>query len=254
MLLTMKTTKPKNDFKLRSNELKPRERIEAAGTASVASATELLAIILKTGTAGCDVMELSSRIINAFGSVEELVKCDYNTLKSEIQRYNKLNPTRKILGIGRVKMLELAAAFELARRGYVIKKDPKAPITSAEEAAQLFRKKVGMNASQEIFWVLPLDARRRPLADPISVALGTVNGVRVHPRDVFSLAVRWNAHSIVVAHNHPSGCASPSKADKELTWGLFAAGELMGIPLLDHVIFTDKSYYSFAENNALRLN
>ena len=105
-----------NDFKSRTTELKPRERIETAGSASVASAVELLAIILKTGAAGCDVMELSRRLIDAFGGVEELVKTDLNTLKNGVREYNRRNPERKILGLGRVKMLELAAAFELARR------------------------------------------------------------------------------------------------------------------------------------------
>ena len=98
-----------NNFKTRAAELKPREKIESAGTASTATAVELLAVILKTGGAGCDVMELSGRLIDAFGGVEELVKTDLNTLKSGVAGYNKRNPERKILGLGRVKMLELAA-------------------------------------------------------------------------------------------------------------------------------------------------
>lgn len=244
--------KTKNNFKSLARELKPRERIEAAGSAAAASATELLAVILKTGASGCDVLEVSRRLIDAFGGVEELVKCDYNSLKSGVAAYNKSHPERKILGVGRVKILQLAAAFELVRRGYTLRKDPKVPIKSAEMAAEHFRMTVGANTPQEKFWILPLDARRRPLADPMLVAIGTVNGVSVHPRDVFSHAVKWNAHSVVVAHNHPSGCPSPSKRDKELTWGLFAAGELMGIPLIDHIIFTDEAYYSFAEQGVLK--
>ena len=87
------------------------QRIEQAGTASVASGAELLAVILKTGSAGCDVMELSRRLIDAFGGVETLVKTDLNTLKSGIAAHNLRCPERKILGLGRVKILELTAAF-----------------------------------------------------------------------------------------------------------------------------------------------
>lgn len=243
-----------NDFKKRAVESKPRERIEKAGTAAVAGAAELLAIIIKTGTAGCDVMELSRRLIDAFGGVDALVKSDLNTLRGGIAAYNRANPGRKITGLGRVKTLQLAAAFELARRGYAARTAPAKTVSSAAEAAALFRSVLGENAGQETFWALPLDAKRRPLSEPQTIAVGTLNGVHVHPRDVFSIAVRWNAHSVVVAHNHPSGSALPSKRDIELTWGLYGAGQMMGIPLVDHIILTDKSHYSFADSGRLSEN
>jgi DNA repair protein RadC len=240
-----------NDFKNRALESKPRERIERAGSASVASAAELLAIIIKTGTAGCDVMELSRRLIDAFGSAEALVKTDLNTLRGGIAAYNAENPNRRITGLGRVKTLQLAAAFELARRGYAGRSAPAKAVMSSADAAVVFRAALGENAEKERFWALPLDTKRRPLSEPQVIAVGTLNGVNVHPRDVFSLAVRWNAHSIVVAHNHPSGSPQPSKRDIELTWGLYGAGKMMGIPLLDHVIVTEKSHYSFADSGRL---
>ena len=240
-----------NDFKKRAVESKPRERIEEAGTASVASAAELLAIIIKTGTAGCDVMELSRRLIDAFGSAEALVKTDLNTLRSGIKAHNAENPKRRIAGLGRVKTLQLAAAFELARRGYAARVESAKVIASSADAAAVFRAFLGENAEKEKFWALPLDTKRRPLSEPQTIAVGTLNGVNVHPRDVFSIAVRWNAHSIVVAHNHPSGSSQPSKRDVDLTWGLYGAGKMMGIPLVDHIIITDKSHYSFADNGRL---
>lgn len=241
-----------NDFKRRAVESKPRERIEEAGSASVASAAELLAVIIKTGTAGCDVMELSRRLIDAFGSADALVKTDLNTLRSGIKLYNDEHPNRKIVGLGRVKTLQLAAAFELARRGYAARVVPAKTIGSSADAAAIFRAVLGENAEKEIFWALPLDPKRRPLSEPQTIAIGTLNGVNVHPRDVFSIAVRWNAHSIVVAHNHPSGSSLPSKRDVDLTWGLYGAGKMMGIPLVDHIIITIKSHYSFADNGRLR--
>jgi DNA repair protein RadC len=240
-----------NDFKKRTAELKPRERIEAAGSASDASAVELLAVILKTGAAGCDVMELARRLIDAFGGVEELVKTDLNTLRSGVARYNKANPDRKILGLGRVKSLELAAAFELARRGYAVRRDPKKPVLSSAEAADVFRAAAKTDAEKETFWALPLDSKKRPLSDAQVISVGTANGVSVHPRDVFAIAVRWNASAIVVAHNHPSGSPAPSKRDDELTWGLYAAGKMMGIPLVDHIVLGAKSFYSYADNTRL---
>ncbi len=240
-----------NDFKSRATELKPRERIESAGTASVSTAVELLAVILKTGAAGCDVMELSRRLIDAFGGVEELVKTDLNTLKSGVAGYNKRNPDRKILGLGRVKMLELAAAFELARRGYAVRKDPKKPIRSSADAAEAFRAVMKSGAEREMFWVLPLDSKKRPLSDAVVLSIGTVNGVGVHPRDVFSIAVRWNASAIVVAHNHPSGSISPSSRDDELTGSLRDAGKMMGIPLADHLILGLDAHYSYADEGRL---
>lgn len=240
-----------NNFKERVLELKPRERIETAGSASVASAVELLAVILKTGAAGCDVMELSRRLIDAFGGVEELVKTDLNTLKSGVARYNKANPERKVLGLGRVKMLELAAAFELARRGYAGKKNPKKPIRSSAGAVEVFRVAMKIDAEREMFWALPLDSKKRPLADAQVISIGTANGVSVHPRDVFAAAVRWNASAIVVAHNHPSGDAFPSKRDDELTRGLGEAGKMMGIPLVDHIILGGKTFYSYADDHRL---
>ena len=243
-----------NDFKRRAVESKPRERIEEAGSASVASAAELLAVIIKTGTAGCDVMELSRRLIDAFGGADALVKTDLNTLRSGIKSYNDEHPNRKIVGLGRVKTLQLAAAFELARRGYAARVVPAKTIGSSTDAAAIFRAALGENAEKETFWALPLDPKRRPLSEPQTIAIGTLNGVNVHPRDVFSIAVRWNAHSIVVAHNHPSGSSLPSKRDVDLTWGLYGAGKMMGIPLVDHIIITNRSHYSFADNGRLGEN
>ena len=217
----------------------------------MASGAELLAVILKTGTAGCDVMELSRRLIDAFGGVETLVKTDLNTLKSGIAAYNQRCPKRKILGLGRVKILELTAAFELARRGYAARQTHVAAVASSADAAGLFRRMLSAGERQEKFWALPLDAKRRPLSEPQLIAVGTVNGVGIHPRDVFSIAVRWNAHSIVVAHNHPSGSSLPSKRDVDLAWGLYGAGKMMGVALVDHIIITENSHYSLADNGRL---
>ncbi len=149
-------------------------------------------------------------------------------------------------------MLALAGACELARRGYSGRRASKKPILSSEEAVAAFRSVMKVGTEKETFWALPLDAKKRPLAEAQVVSIGTANGVSVHPRDVFALAVRWNATGIVVAHNHPSGSLSPSKRDDSLTNGLCEAGKMMGIPLVDHVILAGDSYYSYADNDRLR--
>lgn len=230
-----------NEFKTRAVESKPRERIESAGTATVASGAELLAVILKTGTAGCDVMELARRLIDAFGSVEALVRTDLNGLRTGIDQYNRSHPERRVTGLGRVKTLELAAAFELARRGYASRPDLPSTLSTAADVAAYMRTWSDARAEQEVFWVIALDSKHRPLAEPQRVAVGTVNGVSVHPRDVFKVAVRWNAQSVIVVHNHPSGDPSPSREDIQLTRRLQEAAQMMGIPLLDHVILGDAS-------------
>ncbi len=238
-----------NDFKSRANGLKPRERIESLGSAASASAEELLAIILKTGAAGCDVMELSRRLIDAFGGIEELVRTDLNSLKATVTNYNKRNPSRKILGLGRVKIFELTAAFELARRGYGIKRNLNASINSASAAADILSSVVKNDADKECFLVLPLDGKKSPLSEPLVVALGASNVVSIHPRDVFSMAVKWNANAVIVAHNHPSGNIAPSEKDSELTKRLHEASKILGIPLLDHIILGAGNFYSFAEHS-----
>lgn len=241
-----------NNFKDQADELKPREKVMAAGNAADCSLAELLAILLKTGAAGCDVMELSRRIITAFGSAEALVRSDYGDIRAKVEEYNAKHPDRKISGLGAVKMVELAAAFELARRGLHFAARENGKISDPDSAARIFLSVMRRGEECEHFWVLPLDARQQPLSRPLAVASGTVNGVNVHPRDVFRPAVQKNACSLIVAHNHPSGDPAPSRQDIELTRQLKEASKMIGIPLLDHLILTDsEKRYSFRENGRI---
>jgi DNA repair protein RadC len=228
-----------NNFKSRASELKPRERIESLGPATSLSAEDLLAIILKTGASGCDVAELSRRLLDAFDGIEELVRTDYNSLKAVVSLYNKRNTTRKILGLGRVKMLELTAAFELARRGYGIKTNLNLPIESSDDAANIFRKNIKNDTRQESFWVLPLDGKKRPLSEPQSVAVGAANVVSIYPREVFSCAIKWNACAVIVAHNHPGGFSKPSRVDLDTTETLRSVFANAGIEMLCHYVVAE---------------
>lgn len=223
---------------LRSNDLLPREQMLNAVRADEVSSEALLAILLKTGVQGCDVCELSRRLLDCFGSVAALVKCDWRTIAEKVRSYNEQNPERKILGLGQVKLLELAASFELGRRGYDegAQEVRKRVVNSPAIAAELFWRQLRGWEEQENFLVLLLDAARHPLACPICLVRGTLDSAVVHPREVFKEAVRWGAHSLVVAHNHPSGVLKPSKQDRELTSRLRECSMLMQIPLVDHLL------------------
>ena len=185
----------------------------------MASGAELLAVILKTGTAGCDVMELSRRLIDAFVGVETLVKTDFNALKSGIAAYNQRCPERKILGLGRVKILELTAAFELARRGYAARQTHVSAVASSADASAHVPTRPDSSAG----CCRPANGRRNS-----GRCRSTRSGACFRSRS-----------------------SLPSKRDVDLTWGLYGAGKMMGIALVDHLIITEKSHYSFADNGRL---
>ena len=224
-----------NDFKGKSGELKPREQMERAASPHSVPPEAILAILLRTGSAGCDVMELSRRLIAAFGSIQRLVTSDWRAIEARIEKYNAEYKDKPILGLGHVKCLELAAAFELGYRA--ARPEPEEvrlmKVTSAREAYRLFR---AAALEQECFWVLPLNARKNPICEPICLFRGSVDSSRVYAREVFRDAIRWSASYIYVAHNHPSGDPTPSKKDVALTKTLQRLARSLEIGLLDHLV------------------
>lgn len=233
-----------------SSELLPREQMERAASPHDLKDEAVLAILLKTGAPGCDVLELARRLIRAFGCIQDLVEADWRTLLAKIADYNKRNPDEPIKGIGKVKALELAAAFELGYRRLRVKpSDLKAMrIGNAEEAYRVFKFIAQEGDSVENFWVLPLNVQRHPLCEPIRIARGTANSSGIMPRDVFREAIRWNAHCIVVAHNHPNGDPAPSDDDIETTRSLMSLSKGLGIPLIDHLVIATTGYVSIRES------
>lgn len=228
-----------NEFKKLSDKVKPREQLRAAVSPSELPAESLLAILLKTGTVGCNVMEVARRLLGAFGSVTEMVKSDWRTLEARIRDYNEAHPETGIKGIGEVKIMELAAAFELVRRGYEVKGSDirKIMIRRPEDALAVFKNAALLGDEQENFFVVPLDAKNHPLCStPLRVTRGIVDRTPVHAREVFKAAVRWSARSIIIAHNHPSGDASPGKDDLIATRQLIEASRIMGISIMDHLV------------------
>ncbi len=213
---------------------RPREKLIQRGRAAL-SDEELIAIFLRTGLKGCNVLELAARLKRAAGSLTALGRMEAREI------------TRCCKGIGSAKAATLAAVFELGHRATkenLVRVDMSTPQAVYEYLAGDLRYE-----QQEHFVVLMLDTHRH-LIRRSNISKGTLNRTLVHARDVFREAIISNASSIIVAHNHPSGDPAPSKLDRELTRELINAGEALHIPVLDHLIIgtSHPPYYSFREH------
>ena len=229
---------PKNNFTGKLGDLMPREKMMRAADPKDVDDIALLAVLLKTGTNGCDVVELSRRLIDAFGSLKGLVDSDWRRIENRIAEYNNGHRENPIKGVGRVKCLELSAAFELGRRGTRLTHQELSnmSVCSAKDAYSLFRGIVAVAECQENLYVLPLDTKRRPMCEPFRVSLGTADYTPVVARDVFRKAISWGAQQVIVAHNHPSGDPTPSAEDIDVTKKLIAASRLVDVAILDHLV------------------
>ena len=237
----------RNNFTSRQGDVKPREQMERAANPSFVPDEALLAIILKTGVQGLDVVELSRRLLEAFGSLKSLVSADWRGLEERIKSYNETHPEKRISGIGHVKCLELAAAFEMGRRWARMSPEEikKVRVDSAEEAYSVF--KTVHNPAEEVenVYVLLLDAKCHPLCEPIKAIRGEGSSAVFAPKEIFREAVKWGASAVIVAHNHPAGDTTPSEDDVELTRKLNAVGEMVSIPLVDHLILGETEGAAF---------
>lgn len=200
---------------------RPRERLVESGEEAL-SIAELLAIILGTGTKGKSVLELSHELLETYGDLTSLLQASIEELES-------------IKGVGRAKAVQLKATFALALRyRKLFSPETKTIVSTMDEAYQLFKDRLE-HLKQEALFVLLRDIRKQSIG-LIQVALGTLSQVLIHPREIFYHAIRQKAHSVIIAHNHPSGDPTPSIADIEMTKKLFACGEMIGIPVEDHLI------------------
>lgn len=210
---------------------RPREKLIKYGVDKLSS-TELLAILLHTGTKKENVIDLASRILKQFGK-ERLPQASIQEL-------------RYMPGVGPVKACDIVASFELARRLIHNKKERLylTPRMVFEELKDIRDNK------KEHFIVFFLDSRHQELKREI-ISVGSINMSLVHPREVFEPAILHLASQIIVAHNHPSGNSEPSDADMEVTKQLVQAGKILGIEVLDHIIVTQKDYLSFKQQKLL---
>jgi DNA repair protein RadC len=200
---------------------RPRERLREKGADSL-SPGELVAILLRTGVKGTNVVEIGKQLVNRYRTLDSLARASWEDLAKEP-------------GIGPDKAVTLVAAFSLARR-LVKETCGDSPVLDTPEAvANLMREEARLRRG-EMFQVLRLNTRRRLIGEPVKVADGTLDTILVHPREVFRPAIEANAAAVVLVHNHPSGDPTPSEADIKVTRDLIRAGQLLKIEVLDHVI------------------
>ena len=196
--------------------------------------SELLAILLRTGTTGKNVIEIASQILSKY-SKKRLLQMTYEDLS-------------KIGGIDSAKATTLLAAFELSKRALEVNDTNLPVINDAKDAiAQLSDMR---DLKKEHLVALYLNAKNQ-LVHKETISMGTLNANLVHPREVFEPALKYSAAQIIVAHNHPSGDPKPSEDDLEVTKRLTEAGKMMGIDVMDHVIVSKNSHFSFKEEKLL---
>lgn len=208
-------------------ELRPRERLLQAG-AGVLSDGDLLAVLLRTGATRCTAVDLARRLLTAHGDLAGLARVEPAGLAATH-------------GVGPGKAAALAAAFELGRRCYAAR-TPSQPLTTPDA---VYRHVVArfLGSGRESLWILGLDTRNLPIVDAL-VGAGTVDRAPAHAREIFGPLLRAGAAKGILAHNHPSGDPEPSAADMQLTRRMRDAGELIGIPLVDHLIVGDGCFVS----------
>lgn len=212
-----------------NEDSRPRERLVKFGVENLSDA-ELLALILEKGTKQENVIEMSNRLINKHG-LDKLSDC---SLK-ELQEIN---------GIGFAKACQILALFELNKRHNSSKKEIN-HISSAKDVFNLLSERFS-NEKQETFLIVMLNSKHF-VTGIEEISRGILDSAIVHPREIFKHAIKNSASKIILVHNHPSGDPSPSEEDKSITKRLSDAGELLGIPVLDHVIIGKDKHWSWKD-------
>ncbi|UMT74798.1 DNA repair protein RadC [Staphylococcus roterodami] len=209
----------------------PRERLLSHGTKSLSN-TELLAILINTGRKGFSSIDISNELLKATSNLNELKKASVNDL---IQ----------VKGIGLQKTITLKAAFELGERMGRRSEINRVKITQPSDVADFMMASM-KDLPQEHFMILLLNSKNIVIKEAC-VFKGTLNSSIVHPREIFSIAIRENANAIIAVHNHPSGDVTPSQEDIMTTLRLKECGLILGIDLLDHIIIGDNKFTSLVE-------
>lgn len=215
---------------------RPRERLLKHGADAISTA-ELIAIILGSGMKGMPVLQLAQQVIARFGSLEKLAEATIQEIC-------------EIKGMGQAKAIQLLAAINLGMRASRTTAILKEKILNPRQAYLLIKDKI-KNEKKEHIVVVLLDAKGCVIHTQ-TVAIGTLTKSLVHPREIFNPAIRHNAASIILAHNHPSGDPTPSLEDLETTEQLIAAGQLIGIAINDHLIIGDNTYISIRQQGAVQ--
>jgi DNA repair protein RadC len=223
--------------KLLPVEERPREKLLRQGPEALSNA-ELLAILLRTGVRGCNVIDLAQRLLQ---------HCQKEHPKNPLAKLLRLREgdlRSAVPGIGEAKLCQVLAALQLGVRA---KAEPLDfyDVSNPKAAVEYLVPRMSWR-EQEQFMVILLNAKNHVISVE-DVTEGTQTSTLVHPREIFKKAVRQNAHAIILAHNHPSGDPTPSREDREITLRLKEAGRTLGIEVLDHLVIGDRRYVSFRE-------
>lgn len=219
-----------------AEEDRPREKLLLKGKAALSDA-ELIGILLGSGSSSLSAVDLAKLILS---------QNDHN-----LDRLARLSvhDLMKFKGIGEAKAITIVSALELGRRRKESTPEKRPKITCSKDVYNLIRPNL-LDLSHEEFWVIIMNRSNQVIASqPISS--GGVSGTVADPKMIFKKALDYLASSIILVHNHPSGNINPSEADKQLTIKMKEAGKFLDIPVLDHVIFTDNNYFSFADEGIL---
>ncbi|CAN5724186.1 DNA repair protein RadC [soil metagenome] len=216
-------------------DARPREKLLARGPAALADA-ELIALLLRTGMKGVSVLQLAQQMLDHFGGLSGLLHAGPDDLK-------------RIKGLGPAKRAEIAAVIELSRRALLRELELRPTLDAPEKVKQFAQLQLAA-LEHEAFGVMFLDNRYR-LIRWEEMFRGTIDRTAVHPREIVKRALELNAAHAVLAHNHPSGAAEPSRSDEHLTQTLVSALRLVDVKVLDHLVVGRGQVVSFAERGLL---
>ena len=232
----MNDYQPLRSIKSWAEEDRPREKLMLKGTAALTDA-ELVAILINSGTAELSAVDVARKVLEGVGNnLHELARRSVKELS-------------KFRGIGEARAISIVAALELGRRRREQAPQERHRITCSRDAYEELRPYL-MDKPHEEFWILLLN-RANEVLRPVQISAGGVSGTVADPRLIFKVGLEYLASGLILAHNHPSGNLTPSQADKDLTRKLKEAGRFLDIPVLDHLIVTDRTYLSFADEGIL---
>ncbi len=223
-------------LKLLPDQEKPRERLVHKGPDAL-SLSELIAVIIGSGTKGKNVLQLAQELLSQFHSLEGMAEASVEDLS-------------QIKGMGKAKSIQLKAALALAMRLNTEEREVLEPVLTPHAAYRLI-KPYFTHLKQEHFGMIMQNIRGGVIRCEI-LYKGTLTQTFAHPREIFQTALKYHAASVILVHNHPSGDSTPSQDDILLTKRLIDAGRLMGIPIHDHLIVSASGYYSFKERLTLQ--
>ena len=219
-----------------AEEDRPREKLLLKGKSALSDA-ELVGILISSGTREMSAVDLAKLILKDVGN-------DLNALAKLTTK-----DLMKFKGIGEAKAISIVSALELGRRRKETEPAKKIKISSSKTVYELMKPEL-LDQPHEFFWIVMLN-RANQVIKKQNVSWGGVSGTVVDPKVIFKLALENLASAIILVHNHPSGNLKPSESDIQITQKLKASGKMLEIPVLDHIIFTDERYYSFADEGIL---